>query len=129
MPSSRARAWRGQLVFGRGPRGGHGRDDAAARGGDAGVGLSREPSPELRPPVAGEDGVRVGVDEAGEDGPLARVDDARVAGNRDRALEIGGGPGKDDRGSPAVARAPSAMISSRPWSAPRRGAGPAQVTS
>ena len=115
---------RGQLVFGCGPRRGHGRDDAAAALGDAGVTLPGKPAAELRPPVAGEDGVRVGVDEAGEDGPLTGVDDARVAGNRDGAFEIGCGSGKDD----ALARRREGAVGddlepTLVGSAPRRGSG------
>ena len=62
----------------------------------SGVRRAGEPSAELRPTVAGEDDMGVGIDKAGDDGPLTGVDHARVAGNRDGTLEVACGSGKDD---------------------------------
>ena len=63
----------------RGARGAHGREDAAARGGDLRVVAPAEPASQLVAPVAGEDDVRVRVDESGHERAPAAIDDDRSA--------------------------------------------------
>ena len=62
----------GERRFGRRARGDDGAEDAAAFGGDLGVGRAGQPPAQLLAPVAGEHDVRVRIDEAGHDGAAVR---------------------------------------------------------
>jgi hypothetical protein len=77
-------------VFGEGPRGADGVQDATAGLQDLQVVGALQAEGELVGAVAAEDGVRVGVDEAGEDGAAGGVDDARVGGDLDGRADVGG---------------------------------------
>ena len=55
-----------------------GLDDAAAGGGDVGIGRAGQPAPQLVAPIAGEDEMGVRIDEAGDHGAAARVDHLRL---------------------------------------------------
>ena len=67
---------RGQVVLGGLARGAHGGEDAAALGGDLGVGGAGEAAAELLAPIAAEHDVRVRIDEARHDRAARGVDDA-----------------------------------------------------
>ena len=88
--SSRRRARVGrQLLVRRRARRRDGADDAAAGGGDLGVGRAGEPPAQLVAPIAGEDHVRVRIDEAGNDRSPRGVEDERVVCQRDVASAVG----------------------------------------
>ena len=79
-------------------RGDDAADDAAAVGGDLGVGRAGEPPPQLVAAIAGEHRVGVGIDEAGDDGAAVRVDDDGVVGERARPrAPVGSRADEDDR--------------------------------
>ena len=59
-------------VVGRRARRDDGAEDAAAFGGDLGVGRAGQPAAQFVAAVAGEDDVRVRIDEAGHDGAAVR---------------------------------------------------------
>src|SRR5262249_35617022 len=75
---------RRQRFGGRVARGAYGADDAAAGRGNLRVGCAAEASSQLVAPIAGEDGVGVGVDETGNDGAAAGIEGGGV--RRQRAL-------------------------------------------
>ena len=75
----------------------HAADDAAAVGGDLGVGGAGQPPAQLVAAVAGEDDVGVRIDEAGHDGAAAGVDDDGVGGQRAVAPPVGFVADEDDR--------------------------------
>ena len=66
-----------QLVLARRARGGHGLDDAAAGGGDLGIGRAAEASPQLVAAIAAEHQVGMRIDEARHHRAAARVDHLR----------------------------------------------------
>ena len=75
----------GELFIGGCARGDDRAEDAAALGGDLRVGRAGQPAAQLLAPIAGEDDVRVGIDEAGHDGAAVRVDDGGVGRQLDFA--------------------------------------------
>ena len=75
ISSSRRACGVGEVVFGGRARGAHGAEDAAAFGGDFGVGGPGQAAAQFVAPVAGKHDVRVRIDEAGDDGATVGVDD------------------------------------------------------
>ena len=105
-----------------------GREDAAALGGDCGVRGAGQPTPQLVAPVAGKHHVRVRIDEAGHDRAAVGVERPRVRARACRYVPTRP-PIRRRRSCPR--RAATTASGSEPASAcaaPRRGAGPAQVS-
>src|SRR4029078_2186742 len=88
-----------QFILARLTGGRDGRDDAATGSGDFGVRGAGETAPQLVAAIAGEDRVRVRVDEPGDDRQRAAVDGLRGRCISDVRGEIRVAAGKDD---PAV---------------------------
>jgi hypothetical protein len=86
----RSQAWPAlpqQVVLGRGARGAHGAEDAAALAGNCGIALARGAAREFRGALPGEDEVRVAVDESGREPSSCKLDRPfRADAGRDVAL-------------------------------------------
>ena len=87
---------RGQAVLGGLARGAHRGEDAAALGGDLGVGGAGKAAAELLPPVAAEHDVGVRVHEARHHRAARCLDDRRAGARRAEAVGVSGRPDERD---------------------------------
>src|SRR6185503_20343116 len=86
-----------QVVLRRRPGRGDGPQDAPSFGRDLRVRRAGEPALQFLAPIAGDDQMRVGIDETRNDAAPACIDPHGVGRDRDVALQRIGGTDKDDR--------------------------------